>query len=163
MRFTTRILLLSVSLAAALADAHANNIPQVQHVIVVIQENRTPDNLFGSDAFTSPHQLQGADLAQTGQCYQANPHVIQLQPLNLGNKCDPDHGHGSWKGTYHGGFMDGACTVKTYNTCPNIANPQYTYAQSSDVCRTLTSLNSMATRITSSKPTRDRVFPRINS
>jgi phospholipase C len=67
MKFAARILLVT-SIAAVLAHAQNNNIPQVQHVIVVIQENRTPDNLFGSDAFASQRQLPGADLAQLGKC-----------------------------------------------------------------------------------------------
>jgi hypothetical protein len=62
----------------------------VQHVIVLIQENRTPDNLFGSDAFASQRQLPGADLVQHGLC---GPKKIPLQPLNLGNVCDPKHSH----------------------------------------------------------------------
>lgn len=132
MRRITRILLLSVSLAVTLVGVQATNIPQVQHVIIVIQENRTPDNLFGSDAFANPRQLPGADLVQTGQCYQVGPNTIQLQPMNLGNACNPDHGHGSWKSTYHAGFMDGACITKTYS-CGNTTNPQYTYVQSSNV------------------------------
>jgi hypothetical protein len=43
-------LLLTMALAATLARAQSNNIPQVQHVIIVIQENRTPTNLFHEDA-----------------------------------------------------------------------------------------------------------------
>ena len=49
MKLTARFLLLSVSLAATFAYAE-NNITQIQHVIVVIQENRTPTNLFHQDA-----------------------------------------------------------------------------------------------------------------
>jgi phospholipase C len=61
MKFAAKIPLL-VSIVAVLTHAQTN-IPQIQHVIVVIQENRTPDNLFGSDAFASQRQLPGADLA----------------------------------------------------------------------------------------------------
>jgi phospholipase C len=45
MRFTTSILLL-VSVAAAIT--HAQTLPHFDHIVVVFQENRTPDNLFGS-------------------------------------------------------------------------------------------------------------------
>ena len=65
MRFIVTISLLSLAATFAFAQ---NNIPQVKHVIVVIQENRTPDNLFGSDAFAQTRQLPGADLAQLGKC-----------------------------------------------------------------------------------------------
>lgn len=98
MRFIARILLLLVSLAVTFTYAQTNNIPQIQHVIVVIQENRTPDNLFGSDAFAQTRQLPRADLVQQGKCGSAE---IQLQSLNLGNACDPNHGHmSSWTPTY---------------------------------------------------------------
>jgi phospholipase C len=131
MRFIVKSLLLLVS-AATLAFPQTNNIPQIQHVIVVVQENRTPDNLFGSDAFASPHQLPGADLVQNGSCYLGATSSIQLQPLNLGNACDPNHGHkDAWNGTYHGGAMDGACTIGT--TGCSGSTPEYTYVQSSNV------------------------------
>jgi phospholipase C len=47
MKVAARTLLCLAVLGATLAHTQSNNIPQVQHVIVVIQENRTPDNLFG--------------------------------------------------------------------------------------------------------------------
>jgi phospholipase C len=47
MKYAAKSLLFLIALAATLA--HANNIPQVQHVIVVVQENRTPTNLFQQD------------------------------------------------------------------------------------------------------------------
>jgi phospholipase C len=49
---STRILLLLVSLAATLAAAQA---PTFQHIIVVVQENRTPDNLFGGNPTFENH------------------------------------------------------------------------------------------------------------
>jgi phospholipase C len=128
MRFMVKILLLSVSFAASLAYAQTN-IPQVQHVIVVIQENRTPDNLFGSDAFAQTRQLPGADLVQLGKCGNVE---IQLQSLNLGNACDPNHAHNlGWIPTYDSGSMDGACNITATN-CTGI-EPEYSYAQSSNV------------------------------
>ena len=84
MKVASRILLLSFALVAAFAYAQTNNIPHVQHVIVVIQENRTPDNLFGSDAFASQRQLPGADLTQTGSAPPLGK--VTLHSLNL-RKC----------------------------------------------------------------------------
>jgi phospholipase C len=111
------------------ADLHTNNIPQVQHVIVLIQENRTPDNLFGSDAFASQRQLPGADLVQHGLCGSKQ---IPLQSRNLGNACDPRHSHKTaWIPTYDKGKMDGACRIPT-TSCSG-KNPEYTYVQSSNV------------------------------
>jgi phospholipase C len=132
MRFIAKVLVL-VLIATTLALAQSN-LPQIQHVIVVIQENRTPDNLFGSDAFANQHQLPGADLVQSGQCYTtAAPHTIPLQPLSLGNTCNPDHSHQpAWMNTYHSGAMDGACTINAYN-CGTTSNPEYTYVNGSNV------------------------------
>jgi len=50
MRFTTRILML-VSLAASFAHAQTLNYqapPPFSHIVIIVQENRTPDNLFGA-------------------------------------------------------------------------------------------------------------------
>jgi len=69
-RSAFRSLLLLGSLGPTLTFAQTNNLPKVQHVIVVIQENRTPDNLFGSD-FYNPQgrQLPLADLVSQGSCH----------------------------------------------------------------------------------------------
>jgi phospholipase C len=130
MKVAARTLLCLAVLGATLAHTQSNNIPQVQHVIVVIQENRTPDNLFGSDAVANQRQLPGADLATSGQCSTTGSQT--LRPINLGNACDPNHDHaGAWVSTYHSGRMDGACTIGTQNC--TISNPEYTYVQSSNV------------------------------
>jgi hypothetical protein len=125
MKVAARTLLCLAVLGATLAHTQSNNIPQVQHVIVVIQENRTPDNLFGSDAFATQRQLPGADLATSGKC-EKDPYVLPLQPIALRDNCDPDHGHeNGWAPTYRAGNMDGACTITT-QSC-TISNPEYTY------------------------------------
>jgi phospholipase C len=46
MKFASRSLLL-VSLAATFA--YAQTLPHFDHIIIVVHENRTPDNLFGSN------------------------------------------------------------------------------------------------------------------
>jgi len=106
-----------------------------QHVIIVIQENRTPDNLFGSDAFAAHPQLPGADLARGGECESIPPqppYTVPLESINLGNVCDPHHGHEfSWVKSYDGGAMDGACIISSKGC--SMPFPEYTYVQSSDV------------------------------
>ena len=106
-------LFLLASLGATLADAQFTNTP-FQHVIIVVQENRTPDNLFGSDVF-DPHgrRLPNAHLATSGSCHST---PITLTPWRLDACFDPDHGHGqhsrkSWFNMYDNGYMDGACDV----------------------------------------------------
>ena len=75
MKFAVNSLLFLTALAATFAYAQ-NNISQIQHIIVVVQENRTPDNLFGSDAFAQTRQLPGADLVQSGPCDESNSTTV---------------------------------------------------------------------------------------
>jgi phospholipase C len=47
MRIRTQILLVPLFLAAAFAPAQQQP-PSFSHVVIIFQENRTPDNIFGS-------------------------------------------------------------------------------------------------------------------
>ena len=106
---TAAKLLFLISLMAMFAVAQT---PPIQHVIIIIQENRSPDNLFGSDAAT--HQkLPNAHLATYGLCqnigFSSEPQ-INLTPFKLAACFDPDHSHNpAWNTTWDGGAMDGAC------------------------------------------------------
>jgi hypothetical protein len=139
MNRSAKLCLFSLALSATLAVAQANT--PFQHVIIVVQENRTPDNLFGSDVFAKTRQLPGADLVSGGPCENVPPkppYAIALQPINLGNACDPNHSHEtSWVPTYDGGAMDGACTISasgcTMTYSPELDFQNYSYVQSSDV------------------------------
>ncbi len=104
MKFSVRILLLAL-LATTVAMAQNQ---YIKNVIVVIQENRTPDNLFQAPTLITA----GADIVEPttgGLCGTTS------QPLggrNLADCADPDHSHiPSWNNSYDGGAMDGACTV----------------------------------------------------
>lgn len=66
MKAASKILLLLFALAATFAVAQTNNTP-FQHVIIVVQENRSPDNLFGSDLYNNPRRLPNAHLAASGK------------------------------------------------------------------------------------------------
>jgi phospholipase C len=78
---------------------------KIQHVIIVIQENRTFDNLFAT--------FPGADGTKTGlakcvvsaSCPKGN-HVVRLKPQRLDN-LDLPHGHGDFLREYDQGKMDG--------------------------------------------------------
>ena len=122
MKLATIVVLLTISGDMTLALAQTNNIKQVQHVIIVIQENRSPDNMFGSDAVRKRHRLPpGADLARQGKCYDTITKTdvnITLTPWRLDACFDPHHGHeqrppinDAWVETYRNGNMDGACNV----------------------------------------------------
>ena len=82
------------SITATFAYAQSNNIPQIQHVIIVIQENRTPTNLFFADQtlVNNGAHVQGPNNSGAGAC-KAGGVVSQvpLQGFNLGKFCwDPD-------------------------------------------------------------------------
>jgi phospholipase C len=123
MRFKTKILLVPLLLMAALGLAQ--NPPHFQHIIIVFQENRTPDNLFGGNISLLP----GADL-QTG-------------PKSPGSWClgacfDPNHGHTPWEtmwnynnqgwqggiGACYEGYADTCFIFTPFSTCNGqVVNP----------------------------------------
>ena len=96
---------------------------QIQHIVIVVQENRTPDNLF--------HGLPGADIANTG--INSKGDVITLQPIALASPYGLGHGHPDFLAMYDNGAMDGAdlIGVSCAKKCP--PNPQFMYVDPSDV------------------------------
>ena len=100
---------------------------EIQHVVVIFQENRTPDNLF--------HGLAGADIANEG--VNSAGQTVPLAPLPLANNYDLSHSHEAFVKMYDGGKMDGADKIgvtcaKTATGCPP-ANPQFKYVDPFDV------------------------------
>jgi phospholipase C len=98
-----------------------------QHVVVIFQENRTPDNLF--------HGLPNADIANTGQ--NSSGKVITLSPIPLANDYDLSHAHKAFVDMFDNGKMDGADKIpivckKGATNCPP-PNPQFMYVMPSDV------------------------------
>jgi phospholipase C len=98
---------------------------KIRHVVIIFQENRTPDNLF--------HGLPNADIANTG--VNSLGQAISLAPIALANSYDLGHRHNDFVLMYDDGKMDGAdkitaCTPGT-SGCP--PNPQFQYVKPSDV------------------------------
>jgi phospholipase C len=60
---------------------------KIQHVLVIVQENRTPDNLFQDPVLIG----RGADIAQSGIDSKGN--TIPLMKSDLTVDYDPDHSH----------------------------------------------------------------------
>jgi phospholipase C len=101
----------------------------IQHVVVIFQENRSTDNLFGSN----PAFLPGADVATSGT--NSKGQQIPLMPVSLSGNYDPSHGHPAFVAMYHKGKMDGADKVpvtcnKGAKNCPP-PNPQFMYVDNS--------------------------------
>jgi len=104
---------------------------QIKHIIVVFQENRTPDNLFHDPVLMA----KGADIATTG--LNSSNQTITVAPTSLGVDYDLNHGHSGFVAMYDNGKMDGADRVtvscaKGATDCPP-PNPQFMYVQASDV------------------------------
>jgi len=110
MKFAAKSLLL---IALSATFAYTQTLPHFQHIIILFQENRTPDNLFGGN----PTFETGVDLKQS-----------QLgQQWCLGACFDPNHSHGSWESIWAPGNGQksmcnagkSACT-NSVSSCPPV-------------------------------------------
>jgi phospholipase C len=107
----------SLQTAAALSFAGA-----ITHVVIVIQENRTVDNLFNG--------FPGANTVQSGVNLQGQS--VALQPVNLSEPYDLGHFHADFLNAYNGGAMNGfdresvACPA-----CSAPPEPAYAYVPQS--------------------------------
>jgi phospholipase C len=79
---------------------------KIQHVVVIFQENRTPDNLFQDPVLIK----RGADIQTFGVNSQGQH--IPLVAHSLGTDYDPAHTHNAFLAMYDGGKMDGADKVQ---------------------------------------------------
>ncbi len=84
----------------------------IKHIVLVIQENRTFDNLFAT--------FPGADGATQGllKLPSGGHIVVPLQPTNLVERCDFGHGYKGYLKDYDGGAMDGFNTEGGGKPCP---------------------------------------------
>ncbi|MBV8372176.1 MAG: hypothetical protein JOY69_02860 [Candidatus Eremiobacteraeota bacterium] len=69
----------------------------IAHVVIVLQENRTPDNLFQG--------VPGADIATHG--IDSRGDVVALRPVSLAAPYGLQHSHAAFIRDYDGGRMDG--------------------------------------------------------
>lgn len=108
MKLAAKSLLLLVTLAATFANATQH----FQHIIIIVQENRTVDNLFGASTES------GINISPTGKFFLPNVGEVYpaLGPIGLNGDYDPDHSNASFVQMYHAGNMDGDPTgVKCSN------------------------------------------------
>jgi phospholipase C len=102
-----------------------------QHVVVILQENRTPDNLFRGLLGVVP----GVDIATSGM--NSAGQTIPLTQTSLATNYDLNHSHGSFVEMYDGGKMDGADKIsitcaKNAVGCPPV-NAQFQYVNPLEV------------------------------
>jgi phospholipase C len=83
----------------------------IQHVVIVVQENRTFDNLFSG--------FPGADSATIGISYGQ---IVPLNAVPLESGVDVDHSHPGWWADWDNGKNDGFAHVSSYPI------PYYPYA-----------------------------------
>jgi phospholipase C len=69
---------------------------KIQHIVIIMQENRSFDNLFNG--------FPGADTVPSGM---SHGHSIQLQPIPFEQGSDLDHTHIGWWKDWDDGLMDG--------------------------------------------------------
>jgi phospholipase C len=130
------ILLVALGTTAVLAQAPRDH-HGVQNVVVIFQENRTPDNLFHDPVLIQ----RGADIASSG--VNSLGQTIPLSPIDLGTtgsnpqNYDLSHTHSAFLSMYDGGKMNGADLIpcSPAANCPPNAhpNPQFMYVNPSDV------------------------------
>ena len=142
MRLASRSLLFLVGLTAVTAQAQISNF---KHVVIIVQENRTPDNLFqglcaapyGACAVpptsAAPYNIQTSNWLTKGG-------TIQPLPIALTNTYDLGHSYQSFYamcdivvGSPPTCQMDGAsginCIPNAGTTCP--PNPQFNFVDNS--------------------------------
>ncbi len=69
----------------------------ITHIVIIFQENRTPDDLFQG--------VPGADIATTA--LDSEGQTVSLQPISLAAPYDLSHGSGAFIDDYDNGKMDG--------------------------------------------------------
>jgi phospholipase C len=100
----------------------------INHIVVIVQENRTLNNLFNG--------FSGAYTVTQGQ--NSYGQTIQLQPSDLAGKFDLAHRHHAWVNDYDGGKMNGFnlesenCYSKR-GDCPPSDVAAYGYVPKSEV------------------------------
>jgi phospholipase C len=129
-------------------------IPNFQHIVVIVQENRTPDNLFqglcsapyGSANSCSALPAAAATAAVTATTQyniqtkdwlnkKSTTGFTQPAPVALANKYDLSHAHSAFVAmcdadpTTGACKMNGAAGINCTGTCP--ANPQYKFVNNS--------------------------------
>lgn len=79
------------------APSQPNRSP-IQHIVIVVQENRTFDNLFGG-----PNGFPGAETASSGMFGNT---VVPLAPISFASAGGPDNSHIAYIKAFDGGKMD---------------------------------------------------------
>jgi phospholipase C len=102
---------------------------KIQHVVIILQENRTTNNLFNG--------FPGANTVKSGK--NSRGHLVPLQPQSLTAPYDISHKHDSFLTEYDSGRMDGfnlvksGCDKKRHKRCPPRNVRAYGYVPEQEV------------------------------
>lgn len=98
-----------------------------KHIVLVIQENRTPDDLFGSNPVFEPN----VDLATMG--LNSHNRQVTLTPEPIDGCYDLGHSISAFVSMYDNGAMNGADLILAHpkNGCTVPKNPQFKFADNS--------------------------------
>jgi len=135
MKFAIKAMLLLASLGVALASAQVSSFT---HIVVVVQENRTPDDLF-QGLCIPPYGNSGAcgtasnqyDIQSSGVDRKGN--TIPLNVVPLGNAFDPGHSHASFEQMCHPNAQSFQCNMDGLNSTNCPLNCSFQYVQPTDV------------------------------
>jgi len=97
--------------------------PYIKHVVIIVQENRSFDNMFNG--------FPGADTAQIGQRHDGTSVALSVTPFESGG-IDIGHFHGSFRAAYAGGNMngfdeEGTFGITSHGYLPVVGPPDYAY------------------------------------
>ncbi len=102
----------------------------IKHVVIIVQENRSFDNLFNG--------FPGADTVQSGFAHDGTS--IPLRPQTLENGTDYGHFHTSFTAAYQSGAMNGfdlegeyAIVNGKYSQTKSVSTGPYAYVPQSEV------------------------------
>jgi phospholipase C len=126
MKFDAKRLVL-LWLGTAVAQAQIPYPNPFHHVVVIVQENRTPDNLFRGLLTWPGINPANYDIATWG--VNSKGQIIPLKPGPLGIGYDLSHTHSAFVAMYDKGKMDGADKIPCSGVCT--ANPQFKYVDNS--------------------------------
>jgi phospholipase C len=88
----------AITRTSTIVGAPAAALPTpIQHIVIIVQENRTPDYLFQG--------IPGADIAETA--VDSKDQTVRLHAVSLGAHYDLGHSHHDFLKDYAGGKMDG--------------------------------------------------------
>lgn len=111
----------------ACAQLPASPQGKIQHVIIIVQENRSIDNLFGSN----PTFLPGLNIATSGKI-KGKPN-LPLFPQPVITCYGVGHNHAAFTDMWDNGAMDGAYKISIHLNpgCTPPADPEYSYVDNS--------------------------------